>query len=95
MRKAMKLAAATTMTAGALIGGFAAPASAAPPVAVGNLVNVQITNLLNNNQVNIAVPINAAAAICGVDVALLSSTTDLSMVTCDPRANQTVDLSNR
>jgi len=94
MRKAMKFAAATTMTAGALIGGFAAPASAAP-VAVGNLVNVQISNLLNNNQVNIAVPINAAAAICGVDVAVLSTTTDLSSVTCDPRANQTVTLSNR
>ena len=58
-------------------------------------MNVQITNLLNNNQVNIAVPINAAAAIRGVDVALLSSTTDLSRVTCDPSANQTVDMSNR
>jgi hypothetical protein len=93
MHTPIKIALATTVAAGAVVGGLASPASASP-VAVGNLVNVQISNVLNNNDVNVAVPINAAAAICGVDVNVLATATDLSSVTCAPRANQTVTLSN-
>ncbi len=47
--------------------GSVAPAQAAP-IAAGNLVNVQITNLLNDNEVAIQIPINAAANICVGDV---------------------------
>lgn len=65
---------ATVGIAGALaLGGAAAPAQAAGPVVTGGLVNVTIFNVLNNNQVQIAVPIQAAAAICGVTVNVLSA----------------------
>ena len=57
-----------------LLGGFAAaPAQAAGPVVTGGLVNVTLTNVLNDNQVQIAVPIQAAAGICGVTVNVLSA----------------------
>lgn len=54
--------------------GSTAPAQAHPPVAVGNLVNVQITNVLNDNQIAIQIPINAAANICAgsVTVAIIA-----------------------
>lgn len=45
----------------------------AQPVVTGGLVNVTITNLLNNNQVTVTVPIQAAANICGVSVAALNA----------------------
>lgn len=70
------------------VGGLSAPASA--QVGVGNLVNVQITNVANNNKVVVAVPINAAAAICGVTVAVLSQTG--SATECDARGNQQVEI---
>jgi hypothetical protein len=58
----------------------AGPASAQPigNVGVGNLVNVQITanNILNNNDVDVTVPISAAvgiaANVCGVSVDVLA-----------------------
>ncbi len=63
-----------------LLGGAAAtPAQAAGPVVTGGLVNVTLTNVLNDNdvlndnQVQIAVPVQAAAAICGVSVNVLSA----------------------
>jgi hypothetical protein len=65
---------ASVGVAGALLlGGAAAPAQAAGPLVTGGLVNVTLTNVLNDNQVQIAVPIQAAAAICGVTVNLLSA----------------------
>ena len=83
--------------AGAVTAGAALPASASP-VFTGGLVNVTITNalnnnnLLNNNQVVVTVPIQATAAICGVQVSLLTTAfTNNAPVTCDPRnGNQTV-----
>jgi len=66
---------ATVAIAGALaFGGAAAttPAQAAP-VVTGGLVNVTITDVLNDNQVQVAVPINVAAAICGVSVNVLAT----------------------
>ncbi len=65
---------ASVGVAGALLlGGAAAPAQAAGPLVTGGLVNVTLTNVLNGNQVQIAVPIQAAAAICGVSVNVLSA----------------------
>jgi hypothetical protein len=54
--------------------GSTAPAQADPPIAVGNLVNVQVTNVLNDNEVAIQIPINAAANICvgSVTVAIIA-----------------------
>lgn len=56
--------------ASALLGvGLAAPASAQQT----GLVNVEISNVANNNVVTVQVPINAAANICGVDVTVVAA----------------------
>ena len=51
-------------------------------------MNVEVTNVLNNNTVQIAVPINAAANVCGVTVAVLSDQLQNGPVTCTAGANQ-------
>lgn len=58
--------------AGGMTGALAATASASP-VVTGGLVNVTITNLLNNNTVAVQIPINAAANICNVQVPVIST----------------------
>ncbi len=79
--------------AGAVTAGAALPASAASPVVTGGLVNVTIANVANNNQVQVA-PIQAAAAICGVQVGVLSTALASGPVLCTPRnGNQTVTAS--
>ncbi len=70
---AVKRAAAAVMLTGALSAGITLPASAAGPVITGGLVNVTLTNIANNNQVTVTIPIQAAANICGVSVAVLSA----------------------
>ncbi len=67
---------ATAGIAGALLlgGASATSAQAAGPVVTGGLVNVTIVDVLNNNQVQVAVPISVAAAICGVAVHVLATT---------------------
>lgn len=47
--------------------GLAAPASAQPLV-TGGLVNITVVDVLNNNEINVQVPIGVAANICGVQV---------------------------
>jgi len=90
---------ASVGVAGALLlgGAAAAPAQAAGPVVTGGLVNVTLTNVLNNNQVQVAVPIQAAAAICGVTVNVLSAalaSPGTQTFTCPARnGNQTVTAS--
>lgn len=71
---------ATAFATALLAFGAAAPASAQPVgnIGVGNLVNVQITanNILNNNDVDVTVPVSAAvniaANVCGVAVDVLA-----------------------
>jgi hypothetical protein len=93
MRKARAFVAAVFATA-LLSFGVAAPASAQQT----GLVNVNITNVLNNNTVQVAVPVNAAVAICAnVDVnaaVLLAaiSDPDVNTFTCRARGNQRVSL---
>lgn len=67
------MSAATAVLATAATIGSTGPAQAAP-IAAGNLVNVQITNLLNDNEVAVQIPINAAANICvgSVTVAVIA-----------------------
>ncbi len=75
-----------------LFAGLALPASA-QPVVTGGLVNVTITNVANNNTVTVAVPINAAAAICGVDVNVLSALEEGEEFNdCTARGNQNVSV---
>jgi hypothetical protein len=61
-----------------------APAASADPVITGGLVNLTITNLLNNNTVTVQVPVTAAAAICGVQVGVISALGQ--NVTCSPHS---------
>ena len=71
-------------------GGLTTSASA-QPVNVGNLVNVNISNVLNNNDVDVTIPVNAAANICGVEVnVLVAEIAGDRTYTCDARGNQTV-----
>ena len=81
-----RIAMGVATTALALGGSVAATAPAqADNIAAHNLVNVQVSNLLNNNNVAVNIPIQAAANICGVDVVLLASQVADAPVTCDAR----------
>jgi len=72
--------------------GTSLPASAPSPVVTGGLVNVTIGNVANNNQA--AVPIQVAAAICGVQVGVLSTVLATEPVSCSPsNGNQTFTFS--
>jgi hypothetical protein len=67
------------------LGIFAAvPAASAQPVITGGLVNLTVTNVLNNNTVTVQVPVTAAAAVCGVAVGVISEIGQ--NVTCTPHS---------
>jgi hypothetical protein len=67
------------------LGIFAAvPAASAQPVFTGGLVNLTVTNVLNNNTVTVQVPVSVAAAICGVSVGVISAIGQ--DVTCTPHS---------
>ena len=59
-------------------------ASAQPPVVTGGLVNLTITNVLNKNVVTVQVPVTAAAAVCGVQVGVISALGQA--VSCTPHS---------
>jgi carbohydrate-selective porin OprB len=62
MKKVRRLF-ATISAAALLTVGAAAPASAQPPVITGGLVNITIVDVLNQNEVNVQVPVGVAANI--------------------------------
>ena len=74
-----KRAIATLATGGALAIAPAAAAMAQGPVVTGGLVNVTVTDLLNNdtilsqNNVGVGVAAQVAANVCGVSVGVLAS----------------------
>ena len=72
----LRKACASLFAAGALAVGVGVPAAAASPVVTGGLVNVTVTNLLNNNTTTVTVPVgvalNIAANVCGVGVGVLA-----------------------
>ena len=89
--RSSKMRFAALLTSGALaVGLAAAPAASAQQQ---GLVNVDVHNVLNNNHVSVAIPINAAANICGVDVNLLSQMIAQGPVRCTAGANQTFTVS--
>jgi hypothetical protein len=77
MKKTVTGLLATAVTSLSLFAATTAPASAAP-VITGGLVNITITNFLNNNTVtfdrvvNVAAAVNIAANVCGTDVNVLA-----------------------
>ena len=92
--RGIKLAAAGVLTSG-MIALTAVPAMA-QPVVTGGLVNVTITNVLNNNQVTVTVPIQAAANICGVQANVLAAElqqTQTVNCTSNPSQGTTVTVS--
>jgi hypothetical protein len=75
-----------------LFAGLAAPAAAQQT----GLVNVEIRNVLNNNTVNVVVPVSVAANICDVDVNVLSTQLESGPVSCDARSGQQeITITNR
>jgi hypothetical protein len=66
---------ASTVLSGGLAMGVAAPVAMSTPAGAQQqgLVNVEVTNVLNDNEVAVTVPINAAANVCGVSVNVLSA----------------------
>ena len=60
------------------------PAASAQPVITGGLVNLTITNVLNNNVTTVQIPVTAAAAVCGVQVGVISALGQA--VTCTPHS---------
>jgi hypothetical protein len=100
MLRVRKWIAATALSGGLALGVAAPVALSSPagaqPVFTGGLVNVTITNLLNNNtvQVGAQIPIEVAANICGVDVSVLSNQfLSGPVATCETRqGNQMLSL---
>ena len=88
MIRSTRMRFAALVTSGALaIGLAAAPAASAQQ---SGLVNVDIHNVLNNNDVAVAIPVNAAANICNVDVAVIANLAATGG-TCNARSgNQTL-----
>jgi hypothetical protein len=84
--RSSKMRFAALLTSGALAAGLAAAPGASAQQQ--GLVNVDVHNVLNNNQVAVTIPINAAANICGVSVTALSDAIANGPVTCDAGANQ-------
>lgn len=81
--------AAVLATGAASVGAAAAPASAEPLVVVGGgLVNVQVTDVLNN--VTVQVPVGIAANVCDVNAAVLvQEFADTGTSTCTATAEST------
>lgn len=80
-----KRAFAAVVAAGALATGLGVPAASAQQ---SGLVNVDVSNVLNNNNVQVTVPISAAANVCGVSVAALSQDLLGGPVSCTAGSNQ-------
>lgn len=71
--------------------GVAAPVRLSTPAGAQQqgLVNVEVSNVLNNNKVTVAVPINAAANVCGVSVDVLSANlAQFGQFSCTAGANE-------
>jgi hypothetical protein len=85
MTRARKFVAALFSTAIMAV-TVAAPAGA-QPVITGGLINITLVDVLNDNQVNVQVPIGIAANVCDVNAAiLLAAVRDTGSATCEATA---------
>jgi hypothetical protein len=78
---------ASIFTSAVVAVGFAGPA-AAQPVVTGGLVNITVTDVLNDNQVNVQVPIGIAANVCGVQANVLAQRNTQEPVNCESATTQ-------
>lgn len=90
MIQSLKRRVAVTCATGALaVAGVAAAPAAAAPVFTGGLVKVTLVDVLdvNNNQVQIQVPIGVAANLCDINAAVLvQEFQDTGTADCDSTA---------
>jgi hypothetical protein len=80
-----------TVFSGGLALGVGTPVAMSAPAGAQQqgLVNVEVSNVLNDNEVAVTVPINAAANICGVSVNVLSANlAQFGEFECTAGANQ-------
>ncbi len=85
MTRARKLVAALFSTAIMAV-TVAAPAGA-QPVITGGLINITLVDVLNDNQVNVQVPIGVAVNACDINAAiLLAAVRDTGSATCEATA---------
>lgn len=82
----VKRAVAAVSVAGALAVGVGVPAASAQQ---SGLVNVDVHNVLNNNTVQVTVPVQVAANVCGTTVAVLSQEIATGPVSCSAGPTQT------
>jgi hypothetical protein len=84
---------ATTFVGTALSLGVGAAASipqaSAQPVVTGGLVNITVTDVVSHNNVQVQVPVEVAAQLCGVSVNVLSQQNQA--VACTQRTTQDVE----
>lgn len=82
---------ATLLLTGALAVGSVAPMASASPVVTGGLVNVTVTNSLNDvlssNNVGVAAAIGIAANVCDVSVGVLAQQLGTGSATCTNATN--------
>lgn len=62
--------------------GVAALPAGAQPAVTGGLVNITVTDVASHDVVNVQVPVNVAAEVCGVSANVLSQNTSTSSVNC-------------
>jgi hypothetical protein len=77
-----KRAIATLFAVAAVGVGAGVPAASAQQI---GLINVDVSNVLNNNTVTVQVPVSAAANICGVQVSAILAL-DTQHVACVARS---------
>jgi hypothetical protein len=99
-RAAVALAAGAAFTAGAV-----APASAAPPIVLGGLVNVVVTDVIDDvtvtiSDVNVTIPVAVGiiANVCGTTIPVAVLATQVlaqdQTVTCDGAGEQVLTVDN-
>lgn len=73
---------ASLFASGLLAVGLAAPTASAQPVITGGLINITLTNVLQN--VSVQVPVGVAANVCDTNVAaLFAQIEDTGSATCE------------
>ncbi|MDQ3320569.1 MAG: hypothetical protein M3515_10150 [Actinomycetota bacterium] len=89
---------AAVLATGALSLGLAGPASAKGPHVPhvkGGLVNVIVTDVLNDAQVNVQIPIGVAANVCGVQANVLAQGGIQEPVDCTASTTQDLPVAFR
>jgi len=83
---------ATTFVGTALslgVGAATIPQASAQPVVTGGLVNITVVDVVSHNNVQVQVPVQVAAQLCGVNVNVL--TQQNQAVSCTQHITQDVE----